>query len=138
MKKILVVDDNPVSRELIREALEGSKIEILEASDGKEALDRIKEEQPDLVLLDIDLPTMDGYEVLRLVRSQSRFDKVIIVALTAYAMLQDREKIVAAGFEHFISKPIDVAQLRIDVRSLLHAGKRSTSDAVAKPGDFGG
>lgn len=121
MKKILVVDDNPVSRELIREVLEGAQIKILEAADGQEALDRIEEEEPDLVLLDIDLPVMDGYEVLRIVRNQSRFDNLIVVALTAYAMQQDREKALAAGFEHFVTKPIAVAQLRIDVRKLLYA-----------------
>lgn len=119
-KKILVVDDNPVSRELIREVLENSDQLVLEAENGEEALERITGENPDLVLLDIQLPVFDGYEVLRRIRSDPGWRKVPVIALTAYAMQKDREKAVAAGFDAYMTKPVDVGTLRKQVRKMLY------------------
>jgi two-component system cell cycle response regulator DivK len=119
-KKILVVDDNPVSRELIREVLENSDQLVLEAENGEEALERITDENPDLVLLDIQLPVFDGYEVLRRIRSDPGWRKVPVIALTAYAMQKDREKAVAAGFDAYMTKPVDVGTLRKQVRKMLY------------------
>jgi two-component system cell cycle response regulator DivK len=119
MKKVLVVDDNPVSRELIREVLEGPQQKILEAEDGEEALEKVLQEEPDLVLLDIQLPVLDGYEVLRRIRGNSRFARLPVVALTAFAMREDCEKALALGFDEYVTKPIDAASLRLRVRSIL-------------------
>lgn len=118
-KKVLVVDDNPVSRELIREVLEDSDRKVLEAENGEEALRKIADEKPDIVLLDIQLPVFDGYEVLRQVRTCLKLDKLPVLALTAYAMQEDREKALASGFDAYITKPIDAADLRIQVRQIL-------------------
>ena len=122
-KKVLVVDDNPISRELIHEVLENSDLTVVEAENGEEALNMIVLERPDIVLLDIQLPVFDGYEVLRRARSDPGLDNLPVVALTAYAMQQDREKALAAGFDDFVTKPIDAAKLRARVRKILGNGK---------------
>jgi len=119
MKKVLVVDDNPVSRELIREVLEGPHQLILEAEDGEEALEKVFQEEPDVVLLDIQLPVLDGYEVLRRIRGNPRFSRLPVIALTALAMREDCEKAFALGFDGYVTKPIDVASLRSRIGSLL-------------------
>jgi two-component system cell cycle response regulator DivK len=121
-KKVLGVDDNPISRELIREVLENSDLIVVEAENGEEALNMIMLERPDLVLLDIQLPVFDGYEVLRRVRSDPRLGKLPVIALTAYAMQQDREKALAAGFDDYVTKPIDTAAMRVRVQMILDDG----------------
>jgi CheY-like chemotaxis protein len=119
-KNILVVDDNPVSRELMREVLENPDQRVLEAENGEEAVRRVFDERPDIVLLDIQLPVFDGYEVLRRIRADPRVAETPVVALTAYAMPRDAEKAYAAGFDAYITKPIDAAALRIRVNKMLN------------------
>lgn len=119
MKKILVVDDNPVSRELIREVLESARQHVLEAEDGEAALEKVCQEKPDVVLLDIQLPVLDGYEVLRRIREDPRFAHLPVIALTALAMREDCEKGLALGFDGYVTKPIDAASLRVRIRNLL-------------------
>ena len=118
-KKVLVVDDNPISRELIHEVLENSDRKVVEADNGEEALKMIAGEKPDIVLLDIQLPVFDGYEVLKRVRSDLGMVNLPVIALTAYAMQQDREKALAAGFDDYITKPIDAASLRARIKNML-------------------
>jgi two-component system, cell cycle response regulator DivK len=118
-KKLLVVDDNPVSRELIREVLESSDLWILEAENGEEALKKIAGEKPDIVLLDIQLPVYDGYEVLHRVRTILKLDTLPVLALTAYAMQGDREKALGLGFDAYITKPIDAVALRLQIKKIL-------------------
>jgi two-component system, cell cycle response regulator DivK len=120
MKRIVVVDDNAASRELIREVLDSPDNQILEAADGLEALDLILASDPDLVLLDIQLPRLDGYSVVRQLRQDPRFVKLKIVAVTAFAMHGDREKALTAGFDGYITKPIDTYHLEEQVQELLH------------------
>ena len=120
MKKIVVVDDNAASRELIREVLDRPDHSILEAADGHEALDLILASDPDLVLLDIQLPGLDGYSVVRTLRKNPRFTRLKIVAVTAFAMQGDREKALTAGFDGYITKPIDTYHLEEEVQELLH------------------
>jgi two-component system cell cycle response regulator DivK len=118
-KKVLVADDNQVSRELIREVLEDSSQRVLEAENGEEAIEKIIGEKPDIVLLDIQMPVFDGYEVLRRIRSDPAFDGIQFVALTAYAMKEDREKALASGFNAYITKPIDAKSLRVGIKKML-------------------
>lgn len=122
MKKILVAEDNPASIELIIEVLSGRGYEIIEACDGRQALEKIEETQPDLVLLDIQLPILDGFAVLSQLRQNPRFANLCVVAVTANAMKEDREKGLRAGFDGYISKPIDAAALRLQVAQLLLNG----------------
>ncbi|HWQ54671.1 MAG TPA: response regulator [Bryobacteraceae bacterium] len=121
MSRILVVDDNPVSRELIRELLEAPGREILEASSGIEALASSRRNMPDLVLLDIQMPLMDGFAVLRAMRQEPLLARVRVMAVTAFAMRGDRQLALDAGFDDYITKPVDGAALRKQVQALLGA-----------------
>jgi two-component system cell cycle response regulator DivK len=118
--KILVVDDNQVSRELIREVLNSPDQVVLEAENGEEALEMILAERPDIVLLDIQIPAFDGFEVLRRLRSDPRFDKLPVIALSAYAMQRDYEKALKLGFDDYITKPIDISALRARIEQILY------------------
>lgn len=109
--KILVAEDNPANRELIREILEVQGYEVLEAANGLEALEQIEEQLPELVLMDIQMPLIDGFETVSKLRRDPRFTKLPVIALTAYAMSGDEEKALMAGFDGYLSKPMDVRQL---------------------------
>lgn len=111
-KRVLVADDNPAGRELVRESLSGLVSSIIEAGDGREALEKIRETRPDLVLLDIQMPEMDGYAVLREIRSDPGLKGLRVVALTAFAMQGDRERALEAGFDDYLTKPITIAKLK--------------------------
>lgn len=119
MKRILVVDDNPVSRELLREALESPEHQILEAPHGRDALEVIAEMQPDLVLMDLQMPVLDGFAALKALRKDARFASMRVVAVTAFAMRGDRERALAAGFDGYVTKPIDSEELERQVEDLL-------------------
>jgi CheY-like chemotaxis protein len=119
-KKIAVVEDNPDNRLLVQAILEG-EYEIREYEDGPTALAGLREEVPDLVLLDISLPGMDGVEVLRALRADAALGRLPVVALTAHAMAGDRERYLAMGFDAYLSKPIlDDALLRRTIEEQLH------------------
>jgi CheY-like chemotaxis protein len=111
MSKILIAEDNPVNRELLRELLEMRGHTIAEACDGEEALRIIEQTQPDLVLLDIGMPLLDGFGVIRKIRENPRFASMPVVAVTAYAMQGDREKILSSKFDGYLSKPVDARSL---------------------------
>ena len=121
MIKVLVVDDNRASRDLIRAILKGFPYEIIEATQGQEALDQIHKEKPNLVLLDIDMPVLDGFAVVRRIRQDSGFSNLPVVAVTGYAMEGDREKALAAGFTAYVVKPVRASSLRRQVQELLQA-----------------
>src|SRR4030088_1424231 len=111
MSKILIAEDNPVNRELLRELLEMREYTVVEACDGEAALRVIDQTQPDLVLLDIGMPVLDGFGVIRKIRENPRFALMPVVAVTAYAMQGDREKILSAKFDGYLSKPVDARSL---------------------------
>jgi two-component system, cell cycle response regulator DivK len=119
MEKVLVVDDNRTSRELIRAILKSVRCDIIEASHGQQALDVLRQERPDLVLLDIDMPGLDGLAVVRTIRQDAAFVNLPVVAVTAFAMEGDREKGMAAGFTAYVTKPVRAAILRKQVQQLL-------------------
>ncbi len=119
MKKILVADDRASSRELVRTVLESCGYEVVEASDGAEAVRLARAIAPDLVLLDLHMPVLDGFGAVLQLRDEPRFALTPVVALTASAMDGDREHAMMAGFTGYISKPIRIAALREEVRRLL-------------------
>ena len=119
MYKVLIVDDNRAARDLLRAILKGFSFKIVEASHGQQALDQIHTERPDLVLLDIDMPELDGYAVLRRIRTNGDFVTLPVVAVTAFAMEGDRERALEAGFTAYVAKPVQAAQLRKQVQELL-------------------
>lgn len=115
---ILLGDDNLPSRELMREILEASGHVVLEAVNGREALDLIRQNQPELVFLDLQMPVLDGFGAIRELRGDVRFHRLPVVAVTASAMLGDRERAIAAGFDSYIAKPINLGEVREQVRLL--------------------
>lgn len=103
--KIAVVEDNPDNRMLVQALLEG-RYEIVEYETGKEAVAGLEEARPDLVLLDISLPEVDGPEVLAWIRDTEELSDLPVIALTAHAMAGDREKFLSQGFDDYVTKPI--------------------------------
>src|SRR5258706_7962727 len=119
MKNILIAEDNAVNRELLRELLEMRGYAVVEACDGEEALRMIDETQPDLVLLDIGMPVLDGFAVARKIRENPRLSSLRVVAVTAYAMQGDREKILNSQFDGYLSKPVNSRFLTEELDRLL-------------------
>jgi two-component system, cell cycle response regulator DivK len=105
MRKIAVVDDNADNRLIIRTILE-DQYQVIEFSSGIEAIEGFAKDKPDLVILDISLPEMDGTEILRRIRDDDHLRDLPVIALTAHAMVGDREKYLAAGFNDYVAKPI--------------------------------
>lgn len=116
---ILVVDDNPTNLKLVSDVLEFDGYRILRASDAEEAQEIIKATLPDLILMDIALPGMDGLTLTRQLKADERTRHIIIVALTAFAMKGDDEKARAAGCDGYITKPIDTRKLSGSVADFL-------------------
>ena len=127
MNTILVVEDNVLIRELVREILEREQYQVIEACDGKDAFGKMEETAPDLVLMDIQLPMLDGYAVLQQLRHDQRFHRLPVIALTAYAMRSDKEKALQAGFDSYLPKPIDRAALLQLIRNFLVQGRRTAN-----------
>jgi two-component system, cell cycle response regulator DivK len=119
MKKILVAEDNPANRELIRAMLESRGYEVVEADDGEDALLKTRETAPDLVLMDVQMPRLDGVGALQRMRREPGLASIPVIALTAYAMRGDREQFLAAGFDGYLSKPIEARALWGQVQTLL-------------------
>jgi len=111
-KRVLVADDNPAGRELVREILSDLVSNLEEAADGPGALQKIRQAPPDLVLLDIQMPGMDGFQVLHEIRRDPALKNLRVVALTAFAMQGDRERALDAGFDDYITKPVTSATLK--------------------------
>ncbi len=107
MTKVLVVEDNPLNMELVIEILAARGFTVHEAVNGEEALLKTETEDYDLILMDIELPGLDGVEVTRILKSKNR--NIPVVALTSYAFKGDRERFLAAGFNEYLSKPLDIS-----------------------------
>jgi CheY-like chemotaxis protein len=136
MIRVLIAEDNPVNRELLFELLETRGYAVSEASDGQEALKMVESIRPDILLLDIGMPVLDGYAVARKIRDDPKFVAMPILAITAYAMQGDREKILDSGFDGYLSKPINAAALTQELDRLLgKQGATALNDVkAAKPG----
>jgi CheY-like chemotaxis protein len=116
---ILIADDRASGRELLRTVLERAGYAVIEAEDGEAAVERAETVRPDLILLDMQMPKLDGYGVLARLRGGERFRTLPVLALTASAMSGDRERILAAGFTDYLSKPAGPELLRETVAKLL-------------------
>ncbi len=119
LKKVLVVEDNQDNREMVVKALKFNGYQVIEAVDGQEAIEKAKAENPDLILLDIYLPKMDGYEVTKRLKGDYEVRSIPIIALTAHAMKGNREEALAAGCDGYIPKPIDVRELPKQIEHFL-------------------
>jgi len=119
---ILYVEDNPDNRLLVRRILQADGFDVMEASSAAQALELLNLQTPDLILMDINMPDLDGYTLTTQLKQDPNFNRVPIVALTANVMKGDRERSLEAGCDGYIQKPIDVDRLPSQVSSfLIHA-----------------
>jgi CheY-like chemotaxis protein len=119
MTTVLVAEDNPVNCELLRELLEARGYSVIEAPDGQEALRMMEQTPPGIVLLDIGMPVLDGFAVIRKIRENPSLATLPVLAITAYAMRGDRESVMNAGFDGYLSKPINARDLANEIERLL-------------------
>jgi CheY-like chemotaxis protein len=110
-ERLLIVDDNPTNLKLLRIILEQEGYDVTTANDAEEALRRLADAKPRMILMDIQLPGIDGLELTRRLKADPEYAGTVIIALTAYAMKGDEEKARAAGCDGYITKPIDAEQL---------------------------
>lgn len=122
VKKILVIEDEPEFRAALRMRLEANGYEIMEAEDGAMGLDMARNKQPDLIMLDIMLPKMDGYKVARLLKFDEKFRKIPIVMLTARAQQTDKETGMAVGGDAYLTKPYKPQEMLEIIAKLLAEG----------------
>ncbi len=118
-KQIFVVEDNPDNRTLIVDILQASDYEVFMAPNGVECLRVLQTKRPDLILMDLSLPKLDGWEATRRIKSNPKLADIPIIALTANAMLGDREKALEAGCDDYISKPVDLRELTSKLHHFL-------------------
>lgn len=122
MTKILLVEDNEMNRDMLSRRLVRNGFQIVMAVNGQEGLDLASSENPDLILLDMSLPVLDGWEAARRLKSDAATAKIPVIALTAHAMVQDKEKALAAGCDDFDTKPVELPRLLEKINSLLRNG----------------
>jgi len=117
--KILIVEDNPLNMRLLEMVLRAKSYTLLKATNGEEALDMAMREQPDLIIMDIQLPRMSGLEVTRKLRETPTFSHTPIIGVTAYAMKGDKERVIESGCDAYLSKPINTRELPEMIAGML-------------------
>ena len=118
-KKILVVEDTEDNRQILRDLLSMAGYDMIEAHDGAEGLAKAAEHRPDLILMDIQMPVMDGYEATRRIKADPVLKSIPVIAVTSYALSGDEEKTRAAGCDGYIAKPFSPRQMLSKVREIL-------------------
>ena len=118
-KRILVVEDQEDNRQIVRDLLTANDYELTEAENGQEALAAVAKDRPDLILMDIQLPVMDGYETTRRIKADPSLRSIPVIAVTSYALSRDEEKARAAGCNDFVPKPYSPRQLLAKIRQYL-------------------
>ena len=121
-KRILVVEDNERNRILLRDVLRYYGYEAIEADNGAEGVKKAREHLPDLIFLDIQMPVMDGFTALKIMKNIPETRNIKVIALTSFAMIGDKERSLGAGFDDYISKPIDTRKLPLIVKQYLEDG----------------
>jgi two-component system, cell cycle response regulator DivK len=124
-QRILVIEDNPKNLKLVRDVLVYSGYEVVEATSGEDGVRLAGETSPDLILMDLQLPGIDGAEALRQIRSHDHRSRIPVVAVTAFAMADDRARAFASGFDGYVEKPISARALPAQVRDFLEPGGTS-------------
>jgi len=120
MAKILLVEDNELNRDMLSRRLERKGFEVVMAADGQQGIDLAMSEDPDLILMDMDLPIVDGWEATRRVKAGESTRGIPVIALTAHAMVGDRDKAIAAGCDDYDTKPIELPRLLEKMEALLN------------------
>ncbi len=121
--KILLVEDNEMNRDMLSRRLVRNGYEVVVALDGQQAVDMAASAAPDLVLMDVSLPQFDGLEATRRIKANPATWKIPVIALTAYAMAEDKDRALAAGSDDFDTKPVDLARLLGKMKALLDGRK---------------
>jgi CheY-like chemotaxis protein len=121
MPKILIVEDNEMNRDMLSRRLARQGFEIALAIDGKQGVEMAAREKPDLILMDMSLPVMNGWEATEKVKSNPATKDIPVIALTAHAMSEDRDKCIAAGCNDFDTKPVDLPRLVEKIKALIPA-----------------
>jgi CheY-like chemotaxis protein len=119
MTKILLVEDNEMNRDMLSRRLTRRGYEVVMATDGQQGVDMAQTETPDLILMDMSLPVLDGWEATRRLKAESGTREIPVIALTAHAMVGDKEKAVEAGCDDFDTKPIELPRLLEKIETLL-------------------
>ncbi len=131
---VLLVEDNAINREVATELLQSLGLQVRTANDGRQAIEAVQARKPELILMDVQMPEMDGIEATGRIKGSAELKSIPIVALTAHAMAHDRERFLNAGMDDYLSKPIEESELlRVLNRWLPAAGDRPTATAVAAP-----
>ena len=125
MAKILLVEDNELNRDMLSRRLVRRGFEVVLAGDGAEGLDTARAERPDLVVMDLSLPVLDGWEAIRQLRADPAISAIPVLALTAHAMAGDRGQALAAGADDYDTKPVDFSRLMGKIDALLAAPPRA-------------
>jgi two-component system cell cycle response regulator DivK len=118
-KRILVVEDQEDNRQILRDLLDSAGFEMIEAEDGQQALVKVAEHRPDLILMDIQLPLLDGYEATRRIKANPELNSIPIIVVTSYALSGDEGKARAAGCDAYVTKPYSPRQLLAKIREYL-------------------
>ncbi|MCX5828098.1 MAG: response regulator [Deltaproteobacteria bacterium] len=118
-QRILIVEDNPLNRLLLKDVLEFHGYEIMEAGDGQAGVEMAKKYKPDLILMDLQMPVMDGVTAEKIIRGDPDTKNIKMIAVTSFAMSGDKERIMEAGFDHYISKPINIRELPVLIEEVL-------------------
>ena len=119
MQKILVVEDNELNRDMVGRRLERRGYEVVVAGDGQEGVDMAHSENPDLILMDLSLPVLNGWEATRQLKQDTKTNGIPIIALTAHAMASDRESAIEAGCDDYDTKPLEFSRLIGKIHALL-------------------
>ena len=123
MTKVLVVEDNEMNRDMLSRRLTRRGFQVIFAVDGQQGVDLARSERPDIILMDMSLPVIDGWEATRRVKSDDATSSVPVIGLTAHAMAGDREKAIEAGCDDYDTKPVELERLIGKMERLLSAGK---------------
>ena len=123
MSKILIVEDNEVNRKMLSRRLQRRGYEVIISEDGKDGVTKARSDSPDLILMDMDLPVLDGWSATRKIKSSPETRSIPVIAFTAHAMAGDREKALEAGCDDYDTKPVEFSRLLGKIETLLGRGQ---------------
>jgi two-component system cell cycle response regulator DivK len=124
MAKVLLVEDNEMNRDMLSRRLTRRGFEVVFAGDGQQGLDLARSEKPDVILMDMSLPVMDGWETTRRIKADGTMRSIPVIGLTAHAMSGDREKAIEAGCDDYDTKPVEIERLLRKIERLLKGGSQ--------------
>jgi two-component system, cell cycle response regulator DivK len=127
MTRILIVEDNEMNRDMLMRRLERKGYDVVVAIDGASGVATARETEPDLILMDMSLPVLDGWEATKQMKADERLKRIPVIALTAHAMANDRDKALQAGCDDYDTKPIDLTRLLAKIESLLTSASSEVS-----------